>query len=100
MSIRTQIATTRQDDIVVRGKSLCRDLIGKVTLTEMAYLQITGRAQSAAETAVVDACLVALMEHGLTPSAVVARVVYSSAPDAMQGAIAAELVAWRKGRRG
>jgi len=89
----TQIATSRPDDIVVRGKSLCRDLLGKVSFTEMICFQSLGEVPSSAQTALVDACLVALMEHGLTPSVLAARLVYSSSPEALQGGVAAGLLA-------
>jgi citrate synthase len=88
----TGIATATAEDVVVRGKSLCRDLIGKVSFTQMAYFQVTGRMPTPAQTAVVDACLVALMEHGLTPSVLAARHVGSSAPEALQAAVAAGLL--------
>ncbi len=85
----TSIATSTADDIFIRDKSLSRELIGKLTFTEMLFFQILGRVPTAAETAVVDGCLVALVEHGLTPSVLAARLVYSSAPEAMQAAVAA-----------
>ncbi len=88
----THIATSTPDDITVRGKSLCRELIGQLTFTQMMYFQILGRMPTPAQTAVLDACLVALMEHGLTPSAIATRLVYGSAPEAMQGAVAAGLL--------
>jgi citrate synthase len=62
----TSIATSSAEDVTVRGRSLCRDLIGQVTFTEMTYLQVTGAMPTKAQAAVLDACLVALMEHGLT----------------------------------
>jgi citrate synthase len=89
----TSIATHDAKDVYVRGKSLCDDLIGKLTFTEMTYFQVVGRAPTAAQTAVLDACLVTLMEHGLTPSVLATRLVASSAPEAMQSAIAAGLLA-------
>lgn len=89
----TSIATHTADDVVVRDRSLCRELIGKVTFTEMAFFQITGQMPSAGQTAVLDACLVTLMEHGLTPSVLATRLVCSSAPEAMQAAVAAGLLA-------
>lgn len=89
----TRICTSTPDDVFIRGKSLTKDLIGKLTFTEMTYFQVTGRAPTAAQTAVLDACLVTLMEHGLTPSALATRLVASSAPEATQSAIAAGLLA-------
>ncbi len=88
----TSIATATAEDVFVRGRSLCRDLIGKLSFTEMTYLQITGRMPSPQQVAVVDACLVTLMEHGLTPSVLAARLVQSSAPEALQAAVAAGLL--------
>ncbi|HTE55200.1 MAG TPA: citryl-CoA lyase [Kofleriaceae bacterium] len=91
--VTTAIATSTADDIIVRGRSLCGELIGRLSFTEMMWFQVLGVAPSAAQTAVIDACMVALMEHGLTPSALAARLVYSSATEAMQGGVAAGLLA-------
>ena len=88
----THIATATEQDVFVRGKSLCSELIGKVSFTQMTYFQITGRMPSPGQTAVVDACLVTLVEHGLTPSTIAARLTYSSAPEAVQAAVAAGLL--------
>ena len=89
----TSIATSTPEDVFIRDKSLCRELIGKVTFTQMIYFQVIGRMPTPAQVAIVDACLVTLMEHGLTPSALAARLVYSSAEEAMQAAVAAGLLA-------
>jgi citrate synthase len=91
--ITTHIATSTAEDVFIRGKSLCKDLIGRVTFTELLFFQILGREPTPAQTRMVDACLVALMEHGLTPSALTTRLVYSSAPEAMQAAVAGGLLA-------
>jgi citrate synthase len=88
----TKIAKSTPDDVFVRGKSLTKDLIGKLTFTEMAFFHITGKMPTKPQTAVVDACLVTLMEHGFTPSAIATRLTYGSAPEAMQGAVAAGLL--------
>jgi citrate synthase len=88
----TQICTSSPSDITIRGKSLVDDLIGTLSFTEMIVFQMLGRMPTPAQVTVIDACLVALMEHGLTPSAIAARLVYSSAPEAMQGAVAAGLL--------
>lgn len=88
----TRLATSTPDDIFVRGRSLPRELIGKLTFTEMMIFTALGRLPAVAETAVIDACLVTLMEHGLTPSAIAARLVYSSSPESMQAGVAAGLL--------
>jgi citrate synthase len=88
----TSIASHSADDVFIRGKSLCKELIGQHSFTEVIYFQVLGRMPSADQTALIDACLVALMEHGLTPSVLAARLTYSSAPEAVQGAVAAGLL--------
>lgn len=89
----TAIATSSADRIVVHGRSLVDDLMGHVDYTTMicAHLK-AGQMPSAGEVAVVNAVLVALMEHGLTPSSMTARLIYDSAPEAVQGAVAAGLL--------
>lgn len=89
---KTKLATSTTEDVFVRVKSLCQDLVGKLTFTQMMFFQITGRMPTDGQARALDACLVTLMEHGLTPSAIAARLVYSSAPEAMQGAVAAGLL--------
>jgi citrate synthase len=88
----TELGHATAADVLVRGRSLPRELIGHLTFTELVYLHLTGRAPTAAQTAVLDACLVTLMEHGLTPSAIATRLTYGSAPEAMQGAVAAGIL--------
>src|SRR5262245_38387780 len=78
--------------IVVRGRDLCADLIGAVSLTQHFWLLVTGELPNAAQTRVLDACLVAIAEHGLVPSVQAARMTYAAGPEAMQGAVAAGIL--------
>lgn len=89
----TAICTSTPDDVFIRGQSLCRELIGHLSFTEMIVFQVLGRRPTPAQTRLFDACLVTLMEHGLTPSALAARLVYSSATEALQSGVAAGLLA-------
>ncbi|MCB9598333.1 MAG: citryl-CoA lyase [Sandaracinaceae bacterium] len=87
----TRICHSTADDVFVRGRSLTEELIGRVSFTEMIYLQILGRMPTPGQTAMLDACLVTLVEHGLTPTAITTRMTYTSAPESIQGAVAAGL---------
>src|SRR3954470_20324359 len=89
--IRSDIAWSTPERIVVRNKSLPDDIIGHLNLGDFAYLQLTGRTPSAAQSRMFNAILVTLVEHGITPSAIVARLTYLGAPEAMQAAVAAGL---------
>ncbi|MBM3540469.1 MAG: citryl-CoA lyase [Alphaproteobacteria bacterium] len=89
----TALCTYTNDAIYLRGRSLVDDLIGRMTFTDALYFLIFGREPKAAERRIVDAVLVTLMEHGLTPSAIAARMVYGSGPEALQAGVAAGLLA-------
>src|SRR5207248_6899417 len=71
---------------------LANELMGSVTLTELTYLLVTRREPTAGERRLLDAVLVSLADHGLTPSALAARLTYTGAPEAIQGAVAAGLL--------
>jgi citrate synthase len=90
--IKTDIASHDVSHIWVRGLDLTSDVIGKLSFTEMVVLLILGRLPDAQERRLMDAVLVSLVEHGLTPSVLVARLNYSSAPESIQGAVAAGLL--------
>ena len=88
----TKIAHHTTQAIYVRGANLVDDLIGKLSFTEMMYFQLLGTKPTPAQTRILDAVLVTLMEHGLTPSVIVSRLIYDSAPEAVQAAVAAGLL--------
>jgi len=89
---RTAICTSDEHSITVRGEDLCRDLIGKISFTDYFSLLVTGERPSRADSAVLDATLVAIAEHGLVPSVQASRMTYAAAPDALQGAVAAGIL--------
>jgi citrate synthase len=88
----TAIATSNAETITVRGLDLCDELIGKIGFTDYFWLLVTGEKPSAAQRAMMDACLVAIAEHGLVPSVQAARMTLAAGPDAWQGAMAAGLL--------
>lgn len=88
----TSICVYDETRIFVRGEDLCNDLIGKVSLTDYIYLLCLGVRPSGAQRAVVEAAIVALAEHGLTPSVIASRLTYLGAPESLQGAIAAGIL--------
>ena len=89
---RTSITTSDEHTIVVRGRDLSKELIGKVSFVEHFCLLLNGRLPSAGEAAVLNATLVAIADHGLVPSVQAARMTFAAAPDAMQGAVAAGIL--------
>jgi citrate synthase len=90
-SIRTNIAWSATDRITVKGHDLCSEILGKLSLGDMAFLEITDRLPTPRESVMFNAIAVTLVEHGLTPSSLAARMTYTGAPEAMQAAVAAGL---------
>jgi len=89
---RTWIGGSTPDRITVAGRDLPSEIMGRRTLTELTYLLVTRRDPTGAQCRMLDAVLVSLADHGLTPSALAARLTYTGAPEAIQGAIAAGLL--------
>jgi citrate synthase len=89
---RTWIGGSTADRIEVAGRDLPTEIMGRLTLTELTYLLITQGDPTPAACRMLDAVLVSLADHGLTPSALAARLTYTGAPEAIQGAIAAGLL--------
>lgn len=88
----TAIATSDAESVTVRGYDLCDDLIGKINFTDYFWLLVLGEKPSQAQRDMMDACLVAIAEHGLVPSVQAARMTLAAGPDAWQGAISAGLL--------
>jgi len=91
-TIRSDLAWSSVERIVVRGKDLPGEILGHLNLGDMAFLELTGRVPGAKESKLFNAMVVTLVEHGLTPSAIVARMTYLGAPEAMQAAVGAGLL--------
>jgi citrate synthase len=92
MKYPTSLGTSDADSIRLLGQDLAGDLMGKVGFGELAFWLVAGRRPDRGETRVFEAVLVALADHGFTPTAIAARVTYLSAPDSLQGALAAGLL--------
>ncbi len=92
MSFRTSVGTSDADSITVMGRDLSGDLMGTTTLTELTFLMVQRRPPSPEETRLLDAVLVSLADHGLTPTVLAARLTHTGAPESLQGAVAAGLL--------
>src|SRR3954451_7650973 len=90
--LRTGIGHSDADSITLMGRDLATELLGRVTFTELAFLLVQRRMADAGEAKVLDAVLVALADHGLTPPVLAARLTHTGAPESLQGAIAAGLL--------
>jgi citrate synthase len=88
----TELCGASADRIEVRGRDLVRDLIGKLSFTQMLLFQLLGQEATPLQIALTDAVLVAIMEHGLVPSVISARLTLLGAPESLQGAVAAGLL--------
>jgi len=89
----TRLCTHTLTSLHYRDADLVQDLMGKKTFTEVMLMQILGRTPRAVDMRITDVVLIVLMEHGLTPSAIATRLIYMSAPENLQGAVSAGLLA-------
>ena len=86
------ICSSNETNILVRGRDLTDELIGRIGFTEHFWLLLTGDLPTAGQRLVLDATLVAIAEHGLVPSVQAGRMTLAAAPEALQGAVAAGIL--------
>ena len=91
-SFPTSIGISDPDTITVLGRDLAAELMGRVGFAELAMWLVTQQRPTQGQVRVLEAVLVALADHGFTPTAIAARLTYLSAPDSVQGALAAGLL--------
>jgi citrate synthase len=87
----TSLGTSDAETIRLLGHDLT-DLMGTVGFGELAFWLVTLERPTPQQVRLFEAVLVALADHGFTPTAIVARLTYLSAPDSLQGALAAGLL--------
>ncbi|MGH3356300.1 MAG: citryl-CoA lyase [Nocardioidaceae bacterium] len=88
----TSLGASDAESITLLGQDLATDLMGKVGFGELAFWMVTQQRPTPAQVRVFEAVLVALADHGFTPTAIAARLTYLSAPDSLQGALASGLL--------
>ena len=88
----TALGASSLEKITLLGHDLAEDIMGTVGFGELAFWLATQRRPTAGETRVFEAVLAALADHGFTPTAIATRLTYLSAPDSIQGALAAGLL--------
>jgi citrate synthase len=88
----TALGASTPDTITLLGHDLASDVMGEVGFGELAFWLATQERPTRGQVRVFEAVLAALADHGFTPTAIVTRLTWLSAPDSVQGALAAGLL--------
>ncbi len=91
-SICETVSTEKTEEVIIRGEPLS-ELIGEVSFAEMMFLLVQGQRPSEAQTRVLDALLVASMEHGIAPPSMISRCM-ASYGSPLQAAVAGGVMAF------
>ncbi|MDN5931589.1 MAG: citryl-CoA lyase, partial [Pseudonocardia sp.] len=92
MTYETALGASTPDTITLLGHDLASDVMGEVGFGELAFWLATQERPTRGQVRVFEAVLAALADHGFTPTAIVTRLTWLSAPDSVQGALAAGLL--------
>lgn len=90
--LKSDMGWSNENSITVKGYDLCNDVLGKLNLGDFAFLEIKGRTPTPQESVIFNAVLATLVEHGMTPMVIAARLTYLGAPESLQGAVAAGIL--------
>jgi citrate synthase len=88
----TSIGASDESSMRLLGRDVAQELMGEVGFSELAFWLVAMRRPTPGELRVLEAVLVALADHGLSPSAIAARLTLTGAPESVQGALAAGLL--------
>ena len=91
-SFRTSLGTSDADSITLMGMDLADEVMGEVGFGELALWLVFRRRPEPGQVRVFEAVLASLADHGFVPTALAARLTYVSAPDSLQGAMAAGIL--------
>jgi citrate synthase len=86
------ISKAYPDRVVVRGRDLTSDLMGRLSFTEYFHLLLTGSEPSEEQRFFLDLLLISIAEHGMMPSNVAARMTLAADPGSLHGAVAAGIL--------
>lgn len=89
MTFETSISAYDADSVELAGLDLTEEVMGERSFTGVSYRLLTGEDPTRAETELLDAMLTSLMAHGVTPHAIATRLTLLTAPESLQGAVAA-----------
>ncbi len=88
----SHICQAYPDRVEVRGRDLCGDVMGRLSFTEYVHLLLTGDEPTADQRDFLDLLLIAIAEHGMMPTNIVARMTLAADPGSLQGAVAAGIL--------
>lgn len=88
----SSICVSDASSIRIHDRDLCNDLMGHKSFTDFFFLLVTGKDPTDEQRFFLDTLLIAIAEHGLTPTAQAARMTLAAAPDSLQGAVAAGIL--------
>ena len=88
----TRVCTAKADSVEVRGRDLCRDIMGRLSFTEYFYLLLTGSEATQNQRYFLDLLLIAIAEHGMMPTVQAARMTLAANPGSLEGALAAGIL--------
>jgi len=92
MTVATEIGYSTRDAIMVRGRDLSTEILGSFDFVDMIWWVTFARLPEPREKTMINMLLVTAADHGLTPSAITARLTWLGAPESLQGAVAAGLL--------
>ena len=92
MAPQSELCSVDRTSVRIRERDVYNELMGHKSFTAFFYLLLVGEDPNDDQVVLVDACLAAIAEHGLMRSALASRMTLVTAPEAIQGAVAAGLL--------